>query len=150
LSGKLGKISVDRETIKGAIATCWKELGIDQDIGAIKARANDIQNATQSLENLFKVTRGRGEYGEFQLEQILKDSLPTQYLHIRKRIPKIGKMTNEEKNDRLSSRKTKRYNSCNWGYSDRGRNEESNESSLLVTLKRTGIGSENTGELAYA
>jgi DNA recombination protein RmuC len=92
LPGKLGKISLDREAVKGAIATCWKELGIDQDIGAIKERASDIQNATQSLENLFKVTRGRGEYGEFQLEQILKDILPTQYLHIRKRIPQIGKI----------------------------------------------------------
>jgi DNA recombination protein RmuC len=92
LSGKLGKIPLDQETVKGAIATCWKELGIDQDIGAIKERANDIQNATQSLENLFKVTRGRGEYGEFQLEQILKDILPPQYVHIRERIPKIGKI----------------------------------------------------------
>ena len=44
LSGKFGKISLDQETVKGAIATCWKELGIDQDIGAIKERANDIQN----------------------------------------------------------------------------------------------------------
>jgi len=92
LSGKLGKISVDQETIRGAVATCWKELGIDQDIGAIKQRATDIQNATQSLEDLFKVTRGRAEYGEFQLEQILKDILPTQYLHIRERIPQTGKI----------------------------------------------------------
>jgi len=92
LSGRLGKISVDEEAVKGAIATCWKELGVDQDIGAIKERANDIQNATQSLENLFRVTRGRGEYGEFQLEQILKDILPSQYVHIRKRIPQIGKI----------------------------------------------------------
>jgi len=91
-SGRLGKISVDQETVKGAMATCWKELGVDQDIGAIKQRADDIQNATQNLENLFKVTRGRGEYGEFQLEQILKDLLPSQYLHIRERIPKTGKI----------------------------------------------------------
>jgi len=92
LSGKLGKVSVDQEAIKGAVATCWKELGIDQDIGAIKQRADDIQNATQSLQTLFKVTRGRGEYGEFQLEQILKDLLPTQYVHIRERIPQTGKI----------------------------------------------------------
>jgi len=91
-SRKIGKISVDQEVVKGALATCWKELGVDQDIGAIKERANDIKNATQNLENLFKVTRGRGEYGEFQLEQILKDLLPTQYLHIRERLPKIGKI----------------------------------------------------------
>lgn len=92
LSGKLGKISLDQETVKGVIATCWKELGIDQDIGAIKERANDILQASQSLENLFRVTRGRGEYGEFQLEQILKDILPAQYVHIRKRIPQTGKI----------------------------------------------------------
>ena len=74
--GKSGKVSVDQEAVKGAVATCWKELGIDKDIGAIKERAADIQSATQNLQTLFKVTRGRGEYGEFQLEQILKDLLP--------------------------------------------------------------------------
>ncbi|MDH5690133.1 MAG: DNA recombination protein RmuC [Candidatus Bathyarchaeota archaeon] len=91
-SGKLGKISVDQEAVKGAIATCWKELGIDQDIGAIKEKASNILQSSQSLENLFRVTRGRGEYGEFQLEQILKDILPPQYVHIRKRVDQIGKI----------------------------------------------------------
>jgi len=91
-SGKLGKISVDQEAVKGAIATCWKELGIDQDIGAIKEKASEILQSSQSLENLFRVTRGRGEYGEFQLEQILKDLLPTQHVHIRKRVAQIGKI----------------------------------------------------------
>lgn len=91
-SRKIEKVSIDQETVKGAVATCWKELGIDQDIGAIKERANDIQKATQSLESLFKVTRGRGEYGEFQLEQILKDLLPSKYVHIRGKLPKIGKI----------------------------------------------------------
>jgi len=92
LSGKLGKVSVDQEAVKGALATCWKELGIDQDVGAIKERANDILQSSQSLENLFRVTRGRGEYGEFQLEQVLKDLLPSQYVHIRKRVDQIGKI----------------------------------------------------------
>ena len=92
IHGKLGKSTIDIETVKGAIATCWKELGIDQDIGAIKQRADDIQNAAQKLETLFRVTRGRGEYGEFQLEQILKDLLPSKYVHIREKLPKIGKI----------------------------------------------------------
>ena len=92
LLGKFGKVSVDQEAVKSAFATCWKELGVDQDIGAIKQRADDIQNATQNLQTLFKVTRGRGEYGEFQLEQILKDLLPKQYVHIRERLPKTGKI----------------------------------------------------------
>jgi len=91
LSGKLGKISIDQETVKGAVATCWKELGIDQDIGAIKQRADDIQKSTQNLENLFKITRGRAEYGEFQLEHILKDLLPPKYVHIREKLQKSEK-----------------------------------------------------------
>lgn len=92
LSGKIGEISVNPETVKGAVATCWKELGIDKDLGAIKERAGDILQSSQSLENLFRVTRGRGEYGEFQLEQILKDILPPQYVHIRERIKQTGKI----------------------------------------------------------
>jgi len=28
LSGKLRKASLDQEAVKGALATCWKELGI--------------------------------------------------------------------------------------------------------------------------
>jgi hypothetical protein len=82
--GKFGRVSIDQEAVKGAVATCWKELGIDKDIGAIKERATDIQNATQNLQTLFKVARGRGEYGEFQLEHILKDLLPKQYIHTAK------------------------------------------------------------------
>ncbi|MEM3640994.1 MAG: DNA recombination protein RmuC [Candidatus Bathyarchaeia archaeon] len=92
LYGKIGAASVDYETVKGVFATCWKELGIDQDIGAIKQRANDIQEAAHKLETLFKVVRGRGAYGEFQLEQILKDLLPPTYVHIREKIPKLGKI----------------------------------------------------------
>ena len=41
LPSKLGKISLDQETVKGAVTTCWKELGIDQDIGSIKERASN-------------------------------------------------------------------------------------------------------------
>ena len=67
-------------------------MGVDQDIGAIKARANDILQSSQNLESLFKVSRGRGEYGEFQLEQVLKDILPPQYVHIRERVNQIGKI----------------------------------------------------------
>ncbi len=91
ISGKLGKTTLDQEAVKGAMATSWKELGVDQDIGAIKQRADDIQTAAQDLQTLFKTTHGRGEYGEFQLEQILKDLLPKQYVHIRERIAQTGK-----------------------------------------------------------
>lgn len=92
LHGRIAGIKLDPEAFKGAIATCWRELGIDQDMGAIKERAKDIQNATQGLETLFRVTRGRGEYGEFQLEHILKDLLPEKYVHIRERINQTGKI----------------------------------------------------------
>jgi len=85
--GKAAEVVVDPETMKGAIMTTWRELGMDEDIGVIKTRADDILRTSQGLESLFKVTRGRAEYGEFQLEQILKDILPSQYVHIRESLP---------------------------------------------------------------
>ena len=85
--GKAPEVVVDPETMKGAIMTTWRELGIDEDIGVIKTRADDILRTSQGLESLFKVTRGRAEYGEFQLEQILRDIIPSQYMHIRERLP---------------------------------------------------------------
>ena len=84
---KPSEVVLDAEAMKGAIVTSWKELGIDEDIGVIKTRAEDILHTSQGLQSLFKVTRGRGEYGEFQLEQILKDILPSQFVHIRERLP---------------------------------------------------------------
>jgi len=36
LFGSIGKISVDQDAIKGAIATCWKELRMDQDMARLK------------------------------------------------------------------------------------------------------------------
>lgn len=92
LTWKIEKVSISPDVIKGAMVTSWKELKIDQDIGEIKQKAEDIRNAAQSLQDLFKVARGRGTYGEFQLEQILKDLLPSQYVHIRERIPQTGKI----------------------------------------------------------
>jgi len=86
------KLSLDQEAIKGAIATCWKELGVDQDIGAIKEKAEDIARTAQNLENLFRVPYNRGVYGEFQLECILKDILPSKYVHIRKKVSQLGKV----------------------------------------------------------
>jgi len=81
------ELVVDPNTIKAAIMTSWRELKLDEDIGVIKTRANDILRTSQGLQSLFKVTRGRGEYGEFQLEQILRDILPSQYVHVRQRLP---------------------------------------------------------------
>jgi len=54
-SSKLKEISMDQETVKGAVTTCWKELGVDQDIGAIKEKAADSQTATQTQKIKKKV-----------------------------------------------------------------------------------------------
>jgi len=81
------ELVLDPEIMKGAISTSWKELGIDEDIGAIKIRADDILRTSQGLQSLFEVTRGRAEYGEFQLEHILKDILPPGYVHMREKLP---------------------------------------------------------------
>jgi DNA recombination protein RmuC len=92
LSRKIEKVSISQDVIKGAFLISWKELKIDQDIGELKQKAEDIKNAAQSLQDIFKVARGRGTYGEFQLEQILKDLLPAHYVHIRERLHQTGKI----------------------------------------------------------
>ena len=78
------------EIFKGAFATSLKELGLGEDIGAIKKTADEVLRSSQDLQNLFEVKRGRAEFGEFQLEELLKDILPKEKFEIRKEIPGLG------------------------------------------------------------
>jgi len=50
--GKVPEVTVDPEMMKGIITISWKELGFDEDIGAIKTRDNDIYRTSHGLEPL--------------------------------------------------------------------------------------------------
>lgn len=81
---------IDPDTVKGVFATSLKDLGIDKDIGSIKVIGEDIKKASRDLQGLFEVKRGRAEWGEFQLEELLSDSFPKDKFGIRKNLKGIG------------------------------------------------------------
>ena len=60
-------LSQNTDIIKGAFATSLKELGIQEDLGAIKNAAGDLKNVTSDLKSMFEVTTTRGRFGELQL-----------------------------------------------------------------------------------
>ncbi len=78
------------ETFKGAFATSIKELGLIEDMGSIKSTAQQILDSASSLQTLFQVKRGRAQFAEFHLEELLRDVFPSGRLGIRKRLPGIG------------------------------------------------------------
>lgn len=81
---------LDQNVVTGAFATSLKQLGLDRDIGEIKTHATDILTTSQQLQRMFEVKRGRAEFGEFQLEEILRDVLPKDKIGIRKNIHEVG------------------------------------------------------------
>ncbi|MFQ5837472.1 MAG: DNA recombination protein RmuC [Thermoplasmata archaeon] len=78
------------EVLKGAFATSVKELGLDKDLGAIKTTAQQILSSSKSLQTLFEVKRGRAQFAEFQLEELLKDIFPPGKVGIRQKLPGFG------------------------------------------------------------
>ena len=79
-------LAQNTEIIKGAFATSLKELGIQEDLGAIKNAAGDLKKVTSDLKSMFEVTPTRGKFGELQLESILRDIFPPQKFRIRENI----------------------------------------------------------------
>lgn len=78
------------ELLKGALATSLRELGLLEDLGALRATALQIQESTHSLQTLLQVQRGRAQLAEFQLEELLRDILPQGRFHIRTRVTGFG------------------------------------------------------------
>lgn len=87
---KVRRWKLDQDVVTGAFATSLKQLGFDRDIGEIKTHATDILTTSQRLQRMFEVKRGRGEFGEFQLEEMLRDVLPKDKIGIRKNIHGVG------------------------------------------------------------
>jgi hypothetical protein len=57
LSGKLGKISLDQKAVKRALDTCWKEPGIDQDIGAMRANVKRSKKFIREKRDLLFINK---------------------------------------------------------------------------------------------
>ncbi len=83
-------LSEKSDMFKGTFLSSLKDIKLEETIGIVKQRADDILSASQMLQDLFKVKRGRSQFGEFQLEELLKDSLPKEKFGIREDISEIG------------------------------------------------------------
>lgn len=79
-------LTQNTDIIKGAFAISLKELGIQKDLGEIKNSAEDLKRVTSDLKSMFEGTTTRGEFGELQLESILRDIFPPQKFKIRENI----------------------------------------------------------------
>jgi DNA recombination protein RmuC len=81
-----GKVSgINQENIENTISNTWMKSGIAEKIGAIETHANEIKQSYKSFEQLLRVPKERGSFGELSLETILSDSLPPDMYGIRER-----------------------------------------------------------------
>ncbi|MFO8128452.1 MAG: DNA recombination protein RmuC [Bacteroidales bacterium] len=78
------------EHIESAISTAWRESGLDEQLGAFMAYAQDVRQDYKSLEQMLRVPYERGALGEIALEGILSDQLPPDMFGVRKRV--LGKI----------------------------------------------------------
>ncbi len=83
-------IARSSDALRGAFATSMRELGLVEDVGSIKTTAQQILNSSTSLQTLFEVKRGRAQFAEFHLEEMLREIFPPGRLHIRKKLPGFG------------------------------------------------------------
>ncbi|MCX8095427.1 MAG: DNA recombination protein RmuC [Caldisericia bacterium] len=66
------------------------KMGLNEQIGSLKTLAEKIEKVSGELTQIFKNPQERGYLGETVLENILKDTLPTNLYGIKEKIPSIG------------------------------------------------------------
>ena len=72
--------------IEPVLSKVWRESGLDRQLGELTAHAKDIRDTHISLEQMLRVPKERGSFGELSLETILADSLPSDMFGIRTRV----------------------------------------------------------------
>ncbi len=78
----LSNNQVMRDQLKASLA----ELRIDADISAIRQSTTTLSEQQRSLTEIFTNKSSRGYFGEQQLEDILKDSFGSDWIHVREKI----------------------------------------------------------------
>ncbi len=76
----------DTQIVKDQFKASVAELKIDSDIRAINDSTNNLLRQQQSLTEIFTNKSSRGYFGEQQLEDILKDHLGSDWIHVREKI----------------------------------------------------------------
>ena len=65
--------AVRPEDIENAVSGTWVKLGLEGRVGALETYAKDIRDSYRSLEQMLRVPKERGAFGEITLEVILED-----------------------------------------------------------------------------
>lgn len=76
--------------LQGALATSVQQLGIVEDLGSLRAAAQEIQRSSRSLERVLEVKRARADLAEFQLKEILRDLFPAEKVRLQTPLPGLG------------------------------------------------------------
>ncbi len=76
--------------LQGALAASVQQLGIVEDLGSLRAAAQEIQRSSRSLERVLEVKRARADLAEFQLAEILRDLFPPDKVHLQTPLPRLG------------------------------------------------------------
>lgn len=83
-------ISSSQDTLKGSVALAMKELKVDETIGKLGKETEKMTNSTSSLLKVLEIGQRRGSFGETRMEQLLKDIMPHNYVHMREKINGVG------------------------------------------------------------
>lgn len=83
-------LSSSQDTLKGSVALAMKELKVDEAIGNIGRVTDEMATSTSTLLRVLEVGQKRGSFGETRLEQLLKDTMPSGYIHMREKINGVG------------------------------------------------------------
>ena len=76
----------ETKDIEPAISRVWKESGLDQKVGELTTQAKDIRETHRSIEQMLRIPKERGSFGELTLEAMLSDQLPADMYGMRSRV----------------------------------------------------------------
>ncbi|MFH1002645.1 MAG: DNA recombination protein RmuC [Chloroflexota bacterium] len=85
-----GRPRLGPQEVKAGILESLRELKLDEAVGAITSIGGDMKASSEKLVRLFEIKRERAAFGEWQLEELLKDSLGRGLFGIREELPGIG------------------------------------------------------------
>ncbi|AKH98562.1 DNA recombination protein RmuC [Halanaeroarchaeum sulfurireducens] len=82
---------VETDQLRTALHATLSEMDFAESVSRIEDRATELRDVHHDLEQLLRVPRERGAFGEEQLEIILEDHLPPDMFGVRERV--VGNKT---------------------------------------------------------
>lgn len=79
-----------QDDIKSAVVSSVSDLKLMEAVGGVKEIGEEMRNSYQAFERLLEVKRGRAEFGEYQLEELLGEALPKDRFGIREEVKGVG------------------------------------------------------------